>query len=278
MQVPEQSFSITDNKFTHTIMKFRKRTHKVVVSLLISASTLNAKIPNYKSSYLARFETIAVSEMKRSGVPASITLAQGILESGWGKSPLSHHTNNHFGIKCHADWKGDKHRTHSESSAEVIKTTCYRSYANAEQSYRDHTDFLLKQSLYRPLFTTHDYKDWAQGLEEAGYAHDDNYAELLTDIIETNELYRYDIELESEYSAEQLRAMHPEEIIRIIRAFLYGGPVKTALSQEVVDADWSALTPEENHWFNMGMQCVAATEPNRRRILKEQVDFDDIWI
>jgi hypothetical protein len=212
--------------------------------------------------------------MRRSGVPASVTLAQGILESGWGKSPLSKSTNNHFGIKCHADWEGEKHKTLSETSADVFKTTCYRSYANAESSYEDHTNFLLKNALYRPLFSTKDYKEWAIGLEAVGYANDDKYAELLVDIIEDNELYRYDIELESPYSEDELRAMPTAELLQILRFALFGKP--TPLEQEIIEGDWAELTKSEEKWFDMGLQPITAVETKRRR-KTNQADLDDLF-
>jgi flagellum-specific peptidoglycan hydrolase FlgJ len=254
-------------------MKLNKRSHKVIVSLLLSTS-LNAKAPSYQQSYLTRFESIAIREMRRSGVPASVTLAQGILESGWGKSPLSKSTNNHFGIKCHADWEGEKHKTLSETSADVFKTTCYRSYANAESSYEDHTNFLLKNALYRPLFSTKDYKEWAIGLEAVGYANDDKYAELLVDIIEDNELYRYDIELESPYSEDELRAMPTAELLQILRFALFGKP--TPLEQEIIEGDWAELTKSEEKWFDMGLQPITAVETKRRR-KTNQADLDDLF-
>jgi flagellum-specific peptidoglycan hydrolase FlgJ len=254
-------------------MKLNKRTHKVVISLFLSA-TLQAKAPSHRQQYLHRFEHIAIKEMKRSGVPASITLAQGILESGWGKSPLSKSTNNHFGIKCHADWEGERHRTLSETSADVVKTTCYRAYANADQSYKDHTDFLLRNALYDPLFSTHDYRDWAEGLEKAGYAEDDNYAELLVNIIESNELYRYDVEIESPYSEDELKALPSAELLQLIRFALFGRPSKP-LEQEIVEGSWSELTRTESKWFNMGLEQVAITETNRRRKTSAaNTDFD----
>ncbi len=256
-------------------MKFKNRTHKVVISLLLSAS-LNAKTPSYRHTYISTFEAIAIREMKRSGVPASVTLAQGILESGWGKSPLSQETNNHFGIKCHADWEGEKHKTLSETSADVFKTTCYRSYANAESSYQDHTNFLLKNALYDPLFTTKSYKDWAVGLEAAGYANDDSYAELLVSIIESNELYRYDIELESPYSADELCAMPRAEMLQILRFALFGNA--PFIAQEVVEGEWTELTKAEKAWFNMGLQPIAINEQNRRRKTSKEARLDElIW-
>jgi flagellum-specific peptidoglycan hydrolase FlgJ len=254
-------------------MKLKKHSHKVVVSLLLSASlNASAKMPFFKQRYLTRFEAIAIREMNRSGVPASITLAQGILESGWGKSPLSVASNNHFGIKCHADWKGEKHKTLSETSADVFKTTCYRSYASAESSYEDHTKFLLKNALYQPLFSTNDYKYWAIGLEAAGYANDDHYAELLVNVIEDNELYRFDVIIDSPYSEDELRALPSVELLQLLRFALFGKP--TELAPEVIEGEYSELTKTEEAWFDMGLQPIALTEQNRRRKFAKIEDED----
>lgn len=254
-------------------MNLHKYSHKVVISLLLSSS-LQAKMPAYKSAYLTRFEAIAIKEMRRSGVPASITLAQGILESGWGKSPLSRLTNNHFGIKCHADWEGERHRTMSETSADVIKTTCYRAYANAEQSYQDHTNFLLKNALYQPLFARKDYQSWAIGLEAFGYAQDDEYAELLVSVIECNELYRYDIELDSPYSEEELSKMPSHELIAFIRFALFGRNNK--LTQEIKEGEWAELNKEESKWFDMGLQPLVL-EQRRRKVKENREELENLW-
>ncbi|MCK4748576.1 MAG: glucosaminidase domain-containing protein, partial [Bacteroidales bacterium] len=130
----------------------------------------------------------AIDEMKRSGIPASITLAQGLLESDNGNSTLSTRGNNHFGIKCHG-WKG-KSIIHDDDE----KNECFRKYKSARQSYADHTDFLMNSPRYSSLFELKqtDYKSWAKGLKKAGYATAPKYADLLVRIIEENELDRYD--------------------------------------------------------------------------------------
>lgn len=126
--------------------------------------------------------------MKRSGVPASITLAQGLLESDNGNSSLVTKGNNHFGIKCH-DWKGAAIYKDDDS-----KNECFRKYKSAEESYRDHTEFLLTKQRYNFLFSykSTDYKSWAKGLKKAGYATNPVYPERLIKLIEENKLYLYD--------------------------------------------------------------------------------------
>ena len=128
-------------------------------------------------------------EMVRVGIPASITLAQGCLESNNGNSTLAVKGNNHFGIKCH-DWTGRKIYHDDDRRGE-----CFRKYASAYDSYMDHSEFLTTKSRYASLFelSPHDYRGWAKGLKKAGYATANNYATLLIRIIEDNELYRYDL-------------------------------------------------------------------------------------
>lgn len=139
--------------------------------------------------YLNRYSALAVSEMKRTGIPASIKLAQGMLESDYGRSTLAVNGNNHFGIKCHSDWNGP--RIYHDDNR---KGECFRAYPSAEDSYRDHSDFLVKGSRYRDLFSlsSTDYKGWAHGLKKAGYATDPNYAHLLIRKIEEFGLDDYD--------------------------------------------------------------------------------------
>lgn len=142
-----------------------------------------------RSQYIEKYAETAVREMKASGIPASITLAQGCLESGNGNSTLATKANNHFGIKCHKNWKGKTIRHDDDAKGE-----CFRSYRNADESFRDHSDFLRYSDRYATLFNLEltDYKGWAYGLQKAGYATAKTYAESLIRIIEENELYRYD--------------------------------------------------------------------------------------
>ena len=142
-----------------------------------------------QEQYIAKYASIAVKEMKRAGVPASITLSQGILESGSGNSYLAREGNNHFGIKCH-DWKWDK--IYADDDA---KNECFRKYNNAEDSYRDHSDFLRDHTRYHFLFDLEitDYKAWAKGLKKVGYATSPTYPERLISLIEKHELYNYDL-------------------------------------------------------------------------------------
>jgi len=148
----------------------------------------NTPIITSTEQYIDMFKDIAISEMREYGIPASITLAQGILESGAGKGRLAIEANNHFGIKCHK-WEGEK-IYHDDDE----KQECFRSYQNAETSFRDHSEFLAHRSRYSKLFQLKitDYKNWARELRKAGYATDKKYPEKLISLIERYELFRFD--------------------------------------------------------------------------------------
>lgn len=141
-----------------------------------------------RKQFIHKYKNIAIREMERTGIPASITLAQGILESGCGESELAIQANNHFGIKCH-EWEGATYTMDDDERDE-----CFRKYKNAEQSWIDHSEFLTSRPRYAGLFSlkTTDYKAWAKGLKAAGYATNPQYAEMLIKIIEEEELYKYD--------------------------------------------------------------------------------------
>lgn len=140
------------------------------------------------SSYLLKFKTIAITEMNKYGIPASITLAQALLESGTGNSDLAKYANNHFGIKCTTDWKGKGYYKDDDQ-----KDDCFRVYNNPEESFKDHSEF-LKRKRYASLFELDkdDYEGWAKGLKVAGYATNPKYPDLLINIIEKYSLQQYD--------------------------------------------------------------------------------------
>ena len=144
---------------------------------------------NSVDAYIDFFAETAQLEMKAYGIPASITLAQGLLESGLGKGELALKTNNHFGIKCHKGWTGD-YELHDDDENDE----CFRKYNHPMYSYRDHSIFLSTRSRYASLFELDgdDYKGWAKGLRKAGYATDKNYPQKLISLIERYKLYRYD--------------------------------------------------------------------------------------
>lgn len=152
-------------------------------------AALSAYAQTAQQNYIDKYCDAAVAEMYRSGVPASITLAQGLLESGAGLSEMAREGNNHFGIKCHNDWKGKTMYYDDDAKQE-----CFRKYASVAESYQDHSDFLRYKDRYKFLFDYEitDYKSWCYGLKSAGYATDPSYAAKLIKIIEDYKLYEYD--------------------------------------------------------------------------------------
>ena len=148
-----------------------------------------------RRSYIATYQDIAVREMHRSGIPASITLAQGILESQWGQGHLATGSQNHFGIKCKTEWTGKRyqHKDDDYENGRLVES-CFRAYDFPEDSYIDHTNFLVGNPRYAMLFQldAHDYGAWARGLRQCGYATDRAYAAKLIRIIEENDLARFD--------------------------------------------------------------------------------------
>ncbi|MEG1737913.1 MAG: glucosaminidase domain-containing protein [Odoribacter sp.] len=164
---------------------------KPFLSLLILSSLLLTTLHSTAESrkeFIHKYKQIAIREMERTGIPASITLAQGILESGCGESELAINANNHFGIKCH-DWEGATYQMDDDA-----KDECFRKYNNVEQSWIDHSTFLTTRPRYAGLFDlpSTDYKAWAKGLKAAGYATNPEYAEMLIKIIEDEKLHQYD--------------------------------------------------------------------------------------
>ena len=157
-------------------------------AVAISASLSANPDRSPQERYIERYSSLAVEEMYRSGVPASITLAQGLLESRYGLSDLAIEANNHFGIKCH-NWAGAKMFYDDDK-----KNECFRKYASAEESFRDHSDFLRYRDRYKFLFDLEptDYEGWANGLRKAGYATDPSYPQKLIRIIEEYDLHKFD--------------------------------------------------------------------------------------
>lgn len=200
--------------------------------------------------------------MQRTGVPASITLAQGLVESAAGQSVLAIKANNHFGVKCHSDWTGKKMYRDDDAAQE-----CFRVYPDAEASFRDHSDFLRYSDRYKGLFELEptDYKAWARGLKKAGYATDPRYADKLIKIINDYELYTYDAGTEV-----------PEETPMVA-----GSPVKITPSKV-----------HEEYRFNLervvyeinGVPCIYAVEGDEYEtlaaannlFLKELLSFNDL--
>jgi flagellum-specific peptidoglycan hydrolase FlgJ len=176
------------------------------------------KFVNFKiddiPDYIATFSEIAQLEMKAYGIPASITLAQGLLESGYGKGELARKTNNHFGIKCHTGWQGD-YDFHDDDA----KGECFRKYNHPMYSYRDHSIFLSTRSRYAFLFDydTTDYKNWAKGLRKAGYATDKKYPQKLIYLIEKHQLDEYDTGVSKSVYEKNKPVITEKNAVHIVR-------------------------------------------------------------
>ena len=184
---------------------------KTIISLLFLAALplfANTQTQMTREEYIEKYKNIAIAHMEHYGIPASITMAQGILESSNGNSPLSRSSNNHFGIKCKKDWTGEKVYHDDDEKGE-----CFRKYPSVEASYRDHAEFLDKSPRYDSLFvySSTDYRSWARGLKAAGYATAPDYAERLVRIIEENKLFLLDQENGQTLYAESHGALPIEE-------------------------------------------------------------------
>lgn len=188
-------------------------------------------------SYLLRYKDLAIREMRRTGIPASITLAQGMYESGFGKSDLALKGNNHFGIKCKNDWQGA-----TIAYTDDAPNECFRKYKSVYESYIDHSNFLKERPHYRFLFnlSTTNYRAWAEGLKRAGYATDPNYSSKIIAIIQRFRLYEYDenllpndnddrilVETETRTKSEDMWVVSDLEREYTTEAALYGAPIIT---------------------------------------------------
>ena len=168
-----------------------------IVILLMAIANLSLAQAISRADYIKKYQDVAVSQMNTYKIPASITLAQGILESQNGNSELSTKSNNHFGIKCHSGWQGEKFYHDDDKKQE-----CFRKYSTVAESYQDHSAFLQKER-YSSLFdlSIRDYKSWAKGLKKAGYATNPSYAKLLIKIIEDNDLSSFDGDYDGELNS-----------------------------------------------------------------------------
>lgn len=244
------AFSISCTASKPVLVK--KETTKPV-NAPVKVFTKKALAKNQTSlEYIELFKGIAVEEMIKSGIPASITLAQGLLESASGNSTLATEANNHFGIKCNVGWTGPTIRHDDDAAGE-----CFRMYESAEQSYRDHTEF-LKRARYASLFLLprNDYKGWAHGLKQAGYATNPKYADLLIDLIERYELDQYDraentaiaqVKREEKILAE----ISSEESVKRLEV-----PEKTALAMKIYEVKSGDTLYSISRRFNLSVDEV----------------------
>ena len=190
------------------------------ILLLFTAFHSLASEQDNRMEYVENYSSYAIQNMRMYRIPASITLAQGILESGSGKSELARKSNNHFGIKCSSHWSGEK--TYHDDDA---KNECFRAYKSVLDSYNDHSKFLTSNNRYSNLFTLQidDYRSWAKGLSKAGYATNPNYASRLISIIEDLKLYSFDEGIKhprpmKEYASSQGHKVHSLNDLNIVKA------------------------------------------------------------
>ena len=186
-----------------------KKTVVILLCALVGVMSVAAKERQTREEYVEKYKAIAIAHMERYGIPASITMAQGILESDSGNSYLSRTSNNHFGIKCKKSWTGKKVYHDDDAKGE-----CFRAYPSVEASYQDHADFLDQSPRYDSLFAyaSDDYRSWARGLKACGYATAPDYAERLVKIIESMKLYLLDKENGNKiYSAAKTAVENAEQ-------------------------------------------------------------------
>jgi len=206
--------------------------------------------PNYESystlSYIESFKGVAIEQMNSSGIPASIILAQGILESGNGNSSLAKFANNHFGIKCTSEWKGKGYYKDDDA-----RNDCFRVYKDARESYKDHSAF-LKRKRYSFLFELdkNDYKNWAYGLKQAGYATNPKYPELLINLINRYKLDQYD---QSETEKEKI--LREDRVFTEINKNIPKekekfAPVETPVSNQIITVKDIPAAPQDKTTLN----------------------------
>lgn len=241
----------------------------LVVGQLFFVAEISAQehVRQTREEYISRYHHIAVAHMEKYGIPASITLAQGILESDCGNSQLSRSSNNHFGIKCKSNWRGRKVYHDDDERGE-----CFRAYPSVEASYEDHAEFLDRGERYDSLFaySPSDYKNWARGLKAAGYATAPDYAERLIRIIEDSRLYLFDREGGEQLYADAIRGGDEE--------FFDGGSAETVISStEGVDPDNFHVTINAHNGYNVhrnnGVFYVLAKERDSYENIGEKLGY-----
>lgn len=187
--------------------KFSKKEQNNSAVETIESTSKTVVTSDLVNDYIFQFKGVAMSNMKNYGIPASIILAQGILESGAGRGRLAVNANNHFGIKCHKEWTGDSVKQDDDAEQE-----CFRKYNDPSESFKDHAVFLSGRSRYAVLFELpkDDYKAWAKGLRAAGYATDPRYPEKLISYIERYNLHQYDNQvMGKEYVINENQTIRP---------------------------------------------------------------------
>ena len=252
-------------------MNTRKEQHlkHFLVILLLVLATPFAASAQYRNAdydaYIEKYAPVAIEQMQRYHIPASITLAQGLLESAAGKSYLAKNGNNHFGIKCH-DWQGRKQYRDDDATNE-----CFRSYNSARESYEDHSKFLQKPR-YARLFTYSqtDYKSWAHGLKACGYATSPTYAQSLISIIERYQLYAYDNGTNKNANSGNKKKKTPDNIPEKNYEILYNNGLPYVVAQ-------SGDTYKTIAW-NLDKSCRKLAKYNERDVDSQLYPGEKVYL
>lgn len=237
----------------------------LLCALSVQAQTRNKQYEDY----IKKYRDIAVREMKRYHIPASITLAQGLLESGAGQSTLARKSNNHFGIKCGGDWRGP-----TVSHDDDARGECFRAYKHPEESYEDHSKFLAGRPRYASLFKLKitDYKGWAHGLKKAGYATNPRYAEKLIGIIELYNLHKYDTKDGIKWMKQNPEPHQPYVSNELLYIVVRAGDTWKSISKEF-DISQSKLREYNDLYkgYNLQVGDILYLEKKKRKASKDNI-------
>lgn len=217
-----------------------------ILFLALCSSLFGQTYDEMVEAYISQYKDVAIEEMQRTGIPASITLAQGIIESNAGQSPLATDANNHFGIKCHNDWTGKSFIYDDDR-----KNECFRKYPSSLDSYKDHSDFLKNKERYAVLFTYQqgDYKAWAKGLKACGYATNPQYANILIKCVDDYDLHQWDLNEDDRaawFASLNNCGAKPE--------------IKENGNPEVVNASLTSLNADERIFVFNDIKCITMQE------------------
>ena len=237
---------------------------------LLCALSAQAQTRNKQyEDYIKKYSDIAVREMKRYHIPASITLAQGLLESGAGQSVLARKSNNHFGIKCGGDWRGP-----SVSHDDDARGECFRAYKHPEESYEDHSKFLVGRPRYAGLFKLKitDYKGWAHVLKKACYATNPQYAEKLIGIIELYNLHKYDTKEGVKWMKQNPEPHQPYVSNELLYIVVRAGDTWKSISKEF-DISQSKLRKYNDLYkgYNLRVGDILYLEKKKRKASKDNI-------
>ncbi len=249
-------------------MNFLKYATLTALTLVLTINAV-AQDRTTKEQYIEQYKQLAIDDMEKYGIPASIKMAQALLESDAGNSRLARQGNNHFGIKCKKDWTGETIHHDDDAPQE-----CFRKYPSAQESFHDHSEFLDRSPRYQGLFELDplDYKAWAHGLKAAGYATNPKYPELLIKLIEDYKLYLLD---KGEVATEAAPAPTPEPVQTIVEEPISTPELANAAAQVDVDNYVLALHNRGGYdiYLNNGCEFVIAAEGDDINSLSQSLDI-----